>query len=131
MQVFKSESSRRWQLVVRRWAGHFGFLLTATLATAVQADSHTETINAILAKADTAYGEYLSGQCVTCHHAKGKSDGIPSILGLPDVYLVQTILEYKYASEERTNPTMVNIAKNLSDEEIGSLARFFSAQKAE
>ena len=69
----------------------------------VRADTQSKKITAILAKADSAYGEYLSGQCVTCHHAKGKADGIPAIVGLPDVYIVQTILEYKHAREERTN----------------------------
>ncbi len=108
-----------------------GILLAMAHATAVHADTQSEAIMAILAKADADYGEYLSGQCATCHHAQGKSNGIPSVLGLPDVYLVQTILEYKNARAERTNPTMVNIAKNLSDEEIGSLAKFLSTQKAE
>ena len=50
--------------------------------------------------------------------------------GMPDVYLVQTMLEYKTGSEGRTNPAMVNIAKNLSEEELGSLAKYFSEQKS-
>ena len=53
------------------------------------------------------------------------------INGLPDVYLVELMLDYKFAREERTNPAMVNIAKNLSDEEIGSLAKHFSKQEPE
>ena len=130
MPVFKGESSRGLCLFIWGAVSLSGFFLTAALATAAKATSETEIIAAILSSADAAYGEYLSGQCVTCHHAAGKSNGIPSILGLPDVYFVQTILEYKNANEERTNPTMVNIAKNLSDEEIGSLAKYFSAQKA-
>ena len=88
-------------------------------------------IGALRTKADEAYGEYLAGSCVTCHHAQGKAQGIPPINGLPDVYLVELMLDYKFAREERTNPAMVNIAKNLSDEEIGSLAKHFSKQEPE
>ena len=32
---------------------------------------------------DPAYGEYLSGECVTCHQADGQDKGIPSIAGWP------------------------------------------------
>lgn len=94
------------------------------------AESLSSRIAEIAAKADVAYGEYLAGQCVTCHHEKGADNGIPVILGLPDTYFIQTMLEYRNASEERTNPVMVNIAKNLSDDEIGSLAKYFSTQRA-
>ncbi|MEM7426655.1 MAG: hypothetical protein AAF441_11195 [Pseudomonadota bacterium] len=96
------------------------------LVPAAQAEDLSARIAAILAKADEAYGEYLAGQCVTCHHAQGQAQGIPPINGLPDTYLVQVMLDYQLAREERTNPAMVNVAKNLSDEELGSLARHFS-----
>ena len=108
-----------------------GVLALVSLFTPASAVSEKERIAGILAKADTAYGEYLSGQCVTCHHVKGDNKGIPPIVGLPDVYFVQTMLEYKSASEGRTNPAMVNIAKNLSEEELASLAKHFSQQEAE
>ncbi len=110
-------------------AGLSTMFLSFGLLTTAWAESQHDRIASILAKADLAYGEYLSGQCVTCHNSNG--EGIPAINGLPDTYFVQTMLEYKNASEERTNPTMVNFAKNLSEEELGSLAKFFSQQKAE
>ena len=94
------------------------------------AETQQEKFKEILAQADSAYGEYLAGQCVTCHAPTGAAQGIPHIHGLPDVYLVQTMLEYKTGTEGRTNPAMVNIAKNLSDEELGSLAKYFSEQTA-
>ncbi len=131
MRVLNSQSLALPAFTVLKLIAFVGCVLFAVSTTMVRADTQSKKITAILAKADSAYGEYLSGQCVTCHHSKGKADGIPAIVGLPDVYIVQTILEYKHAREERTNPTMVNIAKNLSDEEIGSLAKFFSAQEAE
>ncbi|MEM8689165.1 MAG: hypothetical protein AAGF81_17690 [Pseudomonadota bacterium] len=94
------------------------------------AETQEDKFKKILAQADSAYGEYLAGQCVTCHAPSGAAQGIPHIHGLPDVYLVQTMLEYKTGIEGRTNPAMVNIAKNLSDEELGSLAKYFSEQKS-
>ena len=36
----------------------------------------------LLAGADIGYGEYLSGECVTCHSQKGVDKGIPAINGL-------------------------------------------------
>ena len=36
----------------------------------------------LLQNADIAYGEYLAGECVTCHSADGADQGIPSIIGL-------------------------------------------------
>ena len=107
-----------------------GVLMFAGLSSAASTETQQEKFTEILAKADPAYGEYLAGQCVTCHAPTGAAEGIPHIHGLPDVYLVQSLLEYKTSSEGRTNPAMVNIAKNLSDEEVGSLAKYFSEQKA-
>ncbi|MGI9371749.1 MAG: c-type cytochrome [Hyphomicrobiales bacterium] len=92
------------------------------------AEENYAKIQEILKKADAEYGEYLSGQCVTCHHATGDSEGIPSIVGLQADYLIVSMLKYKSAAHGRTNPAMVNIAKNLSDEELGSLAMYFSEQ---
>lgn len=103
----------------------------AGLTSAGSTESQQDKFTQILAKADPAYGEYLAGQCVTCHVPSGADKGIPLIHGLPDVYLVQTMLEYKTSSEGRTNPAMVNIAKNLSDEELGSIAKYFSEQNSD
>lgn len=112
------------------WAMAFGVFAVAGAPSPSWAETQQEKFKQILAQADSAYGEYLAGQCVTCHAPTGAAQGIPHIHGLPDVYLVQTMLEYKTGTEGRTNPAMVNIAKNLSDEELGSLAKYFSEQTA-
>ncbi len=111
----------------------FGWVAAGVVHTfaPAQASDQTAEIQGILGKADEAYGEYLAGQCATCHHAEGKANGIPAINGLPDTYFVQAMLDYQHAREERTNPVMVNVAKNLSEEELGSLAKHFSKQKPE
>ncbi len=79
---------------------------------------------AILAiEGDPAYGEYLSGECVTCHQASGSDEGIPSIVGWPQRDFVTALHAYK--NKHRPHPVMQLVATNLSDEEIAALAAFF------
>ena len=85
-------------------------------ATRVQAEEIPEY-------ADVEFGEYLSSQCVTCHKSK-ESKGIPSITGKDYFYLVSLLEGYR--SKELKNNVMRLQAGNLSDEEIASLALFFS-----
>lgn len=72
---------------------------------------------------DPEYGEYLSGECVTCHQASGADEGIPSITGWPRDDFVIAMQAYK--NEVRPHPVMRMIAGRLSDEEIAGLAAYF------
>ena len=83
-----------------------------------------ENIDAILAKADPGYGEYLSGECVTCHHQAGKDKGIPAIQGLEAETFVTII--YAYKTGELENKVMQLVSRRLDDEQIGSLAVYFA-----
>jgi cytochrome c len=74
--------------------------------------------------ADVSYGEYLSGECMACHHKQGSDQGIPSISGLDQeafIYLMQA-----YRDKELENPIMQMVAGRLDDEQIASLALYFS-----
>lgn len=73
---------------------------------------------------DPDYGEYLAGECVTCHQASGHADGIPSIVGLPRAYFVRALFEYK--TNVRSNEVMKLRVSNLANEEIAALAAYFS-----
>lgn len=73
---------------------------------------------------DLAYGEYLGGECVTCHQASGAASGIPPIRGLPVDYAVQAMVEYKLGA--RANPVMKLMTARLSDEEIAALAVYIA-----
>ena len=73
---------------------------------------------------DPDFGEYLAGECVTCHQASGEDKGIPSIVGWPTKYFV--IAMHAYRSKARQNPVMQLIAAPLNDEEIAALAAYFS-----
>jgi sulfide dehydrogenase cytochrome subunit len=72
--------------------------------------------------------EGLASTCNNCHGLNGVSVGkaMPSIGGLPEIYLKQLMLQWK--SGERFSASMGRLLKGYSDEEIGALASYF-AQK--
>ena len=75
-----------------------------------------------IAKADIGYGEYLAGECVTCHQKSGT--GIPQINGIEAETFV--IIMKAYRSKELDNKVMQMMAGRLDDEQIISLAAYFS-----
>jgi len=79
------------------------------------------------AAGDKAFGQYLSSECVTCHQASGRFDGIPSIVGWPEASFVEIMKLYR--SKERPNPVMQTIAGKLTEEEIAALAAYFGSLK--
>ena len=72
-----------------------------------------------------AFGEYLGGECTTCHKTSGEDDGIPGIVGWAAEDFVTAM--HAYREKHRENPTMQMIAGRLSDEEIAALAAYFNA----
>lgn len=73
---------------------------------------------------DPEYGEYLSGECTTCHQSSGSDDGIPSITLWPEEDFVVAMHAYK--NKQRNHPVMQMIAGRLGDEEIAALAAYFT-----
>ena len=78
----------------------------------------------IIAMGDREYGEYLGAECAACHLHTGGSEGIPSINGMDAEVFVTLMLAYR--SKDMENPVMQMIAGRLDDEQIGSLAIYFS-----
>ncbi|MFV0515541.1 MAG: c-type cytochrome [Jhaorihella sp.] len=74
---------------------------------------------------DPDYGEYLSGECLTCHRKDGSDRGIPAITGWRNEDFVVAMHAYK--RKLRPHPVMQMMAGRLSDEEIAALAAFFAA----
>lgn len=89
------------------------------------AASHDPAVDpSILAiQGDPAYGEYLAGECTTCHQVSGTDEGIPSITGWPKEVFVTAM--HAYRSKTRAHPVMQMIAGPLNDEEIAGLAAYF------
>ena len=97
------------------------FLAASLFASAVSAED-------LLAGADIGYGEYLSGECVTCHSQNGTNNGIPAINGL-DAELFATVMHaYKVGDVE--HPVMQMVAGRLDHEQIASLAVYFASHPA-
>ena len=78
----------------------------------------------IIAMGDIEFGEYLGAECASCHHQTGGSESIPAINGMDAEVFVALMLAYR--SKEMENPIMQMIAGRLNDEQIGSLALYFS-----
>ena len=82
----------------------------------------------LLDGADIGYGEYLSGECVTCHSQKGVDKGIPVINGL-DAEVFATIM-HSYKAGDIQHPVMQMVAGRLDGEQIASLAVYFATVSA-
>ena len=82
----------------------------------------------IISGADIGYGEYLSGECVTCHSQKGVNKGIPVINGL-DAEVFATVM-HAYKAGDIEHPVMQMVAGRLDGEQIASLAVYFATLSA-
>ena len=88
--------------------------------------SHAEDL---FKNADIAYGEYLAGECVTCH-ASGSSEGnIPNIAGVNAKIIASAL--HSFQTKERENKVMQLVAERLDNEQIASLAVYFSSLKSD
>ena len=72
---------------------------------------------------DIAFGEYLAGECATCHRRAGAAGGIPAITGWPRGSFIAVLNSYR--SRERDNVVMQTIAGRLTDDEMAALAAYF------
>jgi len=82
----------------------------------------------LLAGADIGYGEYLSGECVTCHSQNGINNGIPAINGL-DAEVFATVM-HAYKVGDLEHPVMQMVAGRLDHGQIASLAVYFAGRPA-
>ena len=102
------------------------FVFSSLASEKVVEDDGFEVSDEILAiVGDIDYGEYLSSECTTCHHAQGIDEGIPSITGWPIESFVWALHSYK--SGARKHPIMEMITQRLSNEEIAALAIFYES----
>ncbi len=98
-----------------------GFLLVTFV---VNADELTDRIEEIMAApVDQDYAAYLAEGCTSCHQAK-QGTGTPVIAGMAKQHIVISLLLYQNGT--RVNAAMKSIAIGLGDEEIASLAEYFS-----
>lgn len=74
---------------------------------------------------DIDYGQYLAGECLTCHKTTESFSAIPSITGWPKENFIHVLYEYK--GKIRQNPVMQTVAGRLGDEEMAALATYFGS----
>jgi cytochrome c len=79
------------------------------------------------AAADMELGRYLASECMTCHRGQTTANAIPNLTSMPREHFVTVIKAYR--RKELPNPAMQNVASRLTDEEIESLALYFSTTK--
>lgn len=77
--------------------------------------------------ADLAFGEYLAGECLTCHRKDGQDKGIPSIIGWPTDQFVAVLQSYK--QKDRPNQVMQSVTAGLGDPEMQALAAYYASLK--
>ncbi len=104
------------------------FLISCLLSFLAFREAHADAeLLKKIAQADIGYGEYLAGECVTCHKKQGASSGIPVIAGINAKTFVKKITGYR----DRTlkNKVMQMVARRLDEEQTLSLAAYFSSLK--
>ena len=99
------------------------FLFVVFILTFFCKYAFSEDEQQIIAMGDIEYGQYLGAECATCHRA-GAIEGIPAINGMDAEVFVALMLAYR--SKLMENPVMQMIAGRLDDEQVGSLALYFS-----
>jgi len=105
-----------------------GLFVAIPAGTAAEVDDASEVERILALSQDVAYGEYLSGECTTCHAVSKSTDSaVPVIHGNEASLIVQALLEYR--SGDRSNTTMQSVAGALGDEEIAVIAYYFSTYK--
>ena len=100
-------------------------LAACTLAPLAQADDFEVAPEILALEGDPEYGEYLAGDCKTCHREDGDYEGIPAIIGWEPEDFVTAMHAYK--TKNREHPVMQMMAGRLSNEEIAGLAAYFGA----
>ena len=83
------------------------------------------------ARADPQAGRLKAQMCATCHGPLGMATmpDTPNLAGQPEVYLSEQLKAYR--NGKRVHDTMTLIAKPLTDDEIASLAAWFSSLQVE
>lgn len=97
--------------------------LLALLSTAVFAADNA-------APAESKSAEELAAPCAACHGPTGVSPtaAFPIIAGQHMTYIEKALQDYR--SGARKNPIMAGQVANLSDQDIATLAAYFSKQES-
>lgn len=104
------------------------YLRIASLAPPPEPGTLKLSAEVLSLEGDRDYGEYLGGECVTCHQENQAGQGIPQINGMDRTAFVYAMHEYRLRA--RPNEAMRMVAGALGDEEIAALAAYFTPEGA-
>lgn len=83
---------------------------------------------AVAAPVSAQDARYLAGNCANCHGTNGQAQpGMPRLAGMPAEAFLASMKAFKDGTRPAT--IMHQLAKGYSDEQIATLARYFSQQK--
>ncbi|GBE44638.1 hypothetical protein BMS3Bbin10_02740 [bacterium BMS3Bbin10] len=99
-------------------------LMLKNLAFVIATSMAALTSLAAFANEEREYGEYLAGECTSCHR-DGANETIPPIVGY-EVWAFVSLMD-TYRNGERDNQAMVSVAKSLDEEQIKALAIYFAS----
>lgn len=69
------------------------------------------------------------GACASCHAIEVRKPASPWLDGLPESYLHQQLLSFRDGTRRNDiNAQMRNAARNLSDQEVAELAKYYASQ---
>ncbi len=82
------------------------------------------------AQAQSLDAAVLAASCVNCHGTDGKSSGpIPSLAGRPAIAIAAQMKAFKSETPPPGTTIMNRLAKGYTDEQIETLAKYFSEKK--
>lgn len=83
---------------------------------------------------DAKAAQKKTAMCIGCHGIPGYKASFPEVYSVPMLggqsakYIENALNEYKKG--DRNHPSMVGIARGLSDQDIADLAAYYSQQKS-
>jgi len=83
---------------------------------------------AAYAGGDAAAGKDKGEVCAACHISENPASETPHLAGQRASYIAKQLKAYR--AEDRKNPVMIAIAKQLSDSDVDNVAAFWSGQAA-
>lgn len=106
----------------------------ATVGTArAQSDANAAATPEAAIVGNAQDGMKKVSMCIGCHSIPGYKTAFPEVYLVPKIAgqnarYIETAL-MAYASEDRTHPSMVAIAKSLTEQDIADVAAYYSALK--
>jgi len=115
-------------MIISIRSGLLAACVSAALAAPVAQAQNTQSV-----AGDAEAAKNKVSMCIGCHGIPGyktafpKVYHVPKIAGQQPVYIVNALKAYK--SGERSHPSMIGIAKSLSEQDMADLAAYYGGKQ--